>query len=174
MAFDFDRLQRDLVRASKRALAEVKRTHSRDEICAFALYSDDGAMTVCPSIDLASARVARLAGSPDFPGDAMFAPAEWALESVGADDAFDKLSERLANHRAANPKGFASWKRDLFATCVDALAALRDGRTVRPECLLLFAVSDAAPTRADRTRFARLNPDQPALLEAYRAWIALQ
>jgi Domain of unknown function (DUF4303) len=172
VTFDFERLQRDLIRASKQALAEAKESHPREQICAFALYSDEGAMTVCPSIDFASARAARLTKTPAYPADMTFATAEWALESVGADPAFDKICKRLSDHLDAHPRGFVPFKRALFETCVDALATLRAKRVVPADCLLVFAVSDGDPSpRIDAARFARLNPGQPALLGTYRAWL---
>lgn len=171
MTFDFERLQRDLVRASKQALAEAKRAKPREVVCAFALYSDEGAMTVCPAIDFVSARTARLKDT-EFPDDMTFAPAEWALESVGAEAAFDKICARLADHLEANPRGFTGFRRALFDTCVEALAELRSKRALPADGMLVFAVSDAAPSpRTDAARFARLNPGQPALLARYRAWL---
>lgn len=172
MPFDFDRLQRDLIRASKQAIAEAKRTHPREQICAFGLYSDEGAMTVCPSIDFASARAARLKKTPEYPADMTFATAEWALESVGGEAIFDKVCERLSDHLEDHPRGFAPFRRALFDTCVDALATLRTKRVVPAECLLVFAVSDSTPApRTDAARFARLNPGQPKLLATYRGWL---
>lgn len=174
MSFDFERFRRDLAGAAKKALAEARREHPGETICAFALYSDDGAMTVCPAIDFASAREGRLSESPDHAADMKFATAEWALEAFGADVAFDKLSKRLAAHLAAHPRGFARFRRTLFETCVDALATLRDNKVVRGDCMLVFTVSDGTPMpRRDGAWFARLNPGLQAEVKAYRAWLRL-
>ena len=168
--FDFVRLERDLIRAARKALAEARRAHPRETICAFSLYSDEGAMTVCPAIDFASARDQRIAQTPEYVSDMTFAPAEWALESVGAEDEFDAICKRLSDHVGAHPRQFGRFRRALFATCVDALAQLRERRAVRASCLLVFAVSDATPSPSlDGARFVRLNPGHPAT--AYRAWL---
>lgn len=173
MTFDFPRLRRDLVRASKRAIAEAKRARPREAICAYAIYSDAGAMTACPSLDFVASRDERIAGSPDFAGDMTFATAEWALESVGARVAFENICDRLRAYLEAHPRGFARFRRALFDTCVDALDDLRRARAVPRDALLLFAVSDSAPSvRRDAQYFARLNPDAPRATAArYRAWL---
>lgn len=175
--FDFDDLRARLVAASTRALAEVRRRYRADPVCAFALYSDDGAMTVCPAMDLTSARAARIAGDPAHAADTTYAPPEWALESVGAERAFDAICERLSDHLDAHPREFRAFKAALFETCLQALEELRDGGRFRggPEVLLMFAVSDGdlRPT-VEVARLRRLmgsrSPHVAALRALARTW----
>ncbi|MBS2030195.1 MAG: DUF4303 domain-containing protein [Deltaproteobacteria bacterium] len=46
---DFELLQTEIVATCRQAFRDIRVAHPNEEICAFALYSDDGAMTVCPA-----------------------------------------------------------------------------------------------------------------------------
>ncbi len=172
--FDFAALRTRIIDASVRALAEVRRQHPGDPVCAFALYSDEGAMTVCPAMDLASARAARLAGDPDDAADAAFSPAEWALESVGAERAFNAICDEVGDHVSTHPEQFEAFRDALFETCLQALEVLRDravfGRGA--DVLLQFAVSDAElRPRLELRRLTRLMGPRSPHVAAFRRWI---
>ena len=46
---NFTELKNKIEIAAKQAFLEMFEKHGKDEIYAFALYNDEGAMTVCPS-----------------------------------------------------------------------------------------------------------------------------
>ena len=46
---DFDILKQQIETAAKNAFLEMYKKHGTEDIYSFALYSDEGAMTVCPS-----------------------------------------------------------------------------------------------------------------------------
>lgn len=46
---NFIQLQQKIEEASKKSFLEMYEQHKEEDIYAFALYSDEGAMTVCPS-----------------------------------------------------------------------------------------------------------------------------
>ena len=46
---DFPRLRREIKEAARRAFETIANNHPNEQFYAFALYSDDGAMTVVPA-----------------------------------------------------------------------------------------------------------------------------
>ncbi len=173
--FDFVALEKKLERAVRRAFRDLTKAHPKETPCAFALYSDDGAMTVCPAFDLASERDARVEAHPDDAEGYTFSTPEWALEGFGADDEFEKLctlvrSRVLSIEESAQP--FGAFKAELFETCVRTLERLRaDGFfDPYPDLLVMFAVSDGNPTAKDERRMMkRLNGDSPWVAR-HRRW----
>lgn len=49
--FNFTNLQREIEAASKLAFEELLSLSPAEDFCAFALYSDSDALTVCPSVN---------------------------------------------------------------------------------------------------------------------------
>ena len=96
---------------------------------------------------------------------------------VGADAQFDALSRQLRtrlDEDFTEPDGFEQFRRQLYATCVDVLDALRrqrffDEAAGRP-VFLLFNVSDSAtPPGALAQLVSRLNDN--AYRDEYLAWL---
>ena len=169
--FDFLALQAQIVAASRKAFADMKRLSPRDPVCSFALYSDDGAMTVCPAFDTAGKLAARLAANQ---GDLSykFSPAEWAYESKGAVREFDRICASVGDHAMSLEKGFATFRKQLFETCLNALDELRDAGqfATTPPMLVMFDVSDSDISKATQiARMKRLNGGAPHVAEL-AAW----
>ena len=147
MPFDFQHFQQQLTLATRDAFLELLAAHHAEEFYSFALYSDEGAMTVCPSANT----LAHLAAQP--PEDlsyAKFEPAEWAYERSGAAAQFDELSRQLRTHvldEALAEEEFEQFRQQLYATCVAVLDELRQQRffdqAAGREVFLLFSVSDS-------------------------------
>lgn len=171
-AFDFTALREQIVSACREAFAEVRRAYPDDSICAFALYSDDGAMTVCPAFDLASALALRLAKDDDPAYE--FCPPEWKLEGFGARDSFARICTTAREFvMQVQDDDFAAFRSELFETCLRALEQLRgEGALGGPEVLVLFAVSDCDPDPAEEIlRVERLNGTSARAAD-YRRWVA--
>ncbi len=186
--FYFAALEARIIAASKAAFEDVRQAHAAEQICAFALYSDDGAMTVCPAFDLVSRRDQRVAKYPDDANAYIFSTAEWALEAFGADKAFTAICTTVRTFVLDNldhpyqglaswpvnlhATGFESFKQQLFETCQLALEKLRSDGTfdAYPDLLVMFAVSDDGLEPADERRMMqRLNGDSP-YVEQFRCW----
>lgn len=173
-AVDLPGLEEKIASAVRRAFRDFARAHPKDRPCAFALYSDDGAMTVCPAFDLATKRDGRLAEHPDDADWYTFGTAEWALEGFGADDAFEKICTTVRTHvlKLDDDAAFIAFKRALFEACIRVLERLRaDGAfDAFPNLLVMFAVSDGDPVIKDELRMMRrLNGNSP-WVKQYRRW----
>ena len=172
--FDFPRFERDLLDAARAALVEVSARVPDDPIRAFALYTDAGAMSVCPAMASASHFAGMAAEEPDDADYYRFTPAEWSHEGEGAAAAFDGLSRRLRMHLKHLPStGFAPFKARLLDACEQCVQTLRtESRAQAGEGFLwLVAVSDEnEPATLLVPRMQRLNA--PSIAQAFAAWAA--
>jgi hypothetical protein len=188
--FDFAALEVQVRKAARQAWKEVASAYPDEQLCAFALYSDDGAMTVCPSINTSQHLAAMQRKHPD---DAMyykFAPPEWKYEATGAMAAFSAICLKVRTQAlsfqgvtAADaktligvspmppmpaPRGLASFKRELFETCLRVLESLRTDRLFEG-ATLVFAVSDTDPSAKQELAMMRRLNDK-AVVDEFRRW----
>jgi hypothetical protein len=175
MTFDFQYLKQQLTRATQDAFLELLAAHRAEGFYSFALYSDEGALTVCPAANT----LAHLAAQP--PEDqpyAKFEPAEWAYEMRGAAAQFNEIGRQLRTQVLAEEleePAFEQFRRQLYATCVAVLDELRQqqffDQAAGREVFLLFSVSDSDTPAAELAQLARqLNHN--AYRDEYLAWLA--
>lgn len=175
MAIDFQDLKSRLAQATQAAFTEVLTQHRAEGIYSFALYSDEGALTVCPATNT----LAHLAAQPpeDLPY-AKFEPAEWAYENVGAAAQFDAICHQLRTQALAETQTeteFEQFRQQLYATCVEVLTELQQqgffDQAAGREVFLLFSVSDSDTPAAELAQLVkRLNHN--AYRGEYLAWMA--
>ncbi|MGN7918396.1 DUF4303 domain-containing protein [Lysobacter sp. 22409] len=174
--FDFAALHEDIVVAAMAAFAEISASQSDDPVRAFALYSDSGAMTVCPA--MATADYLRRIDS-EYPGERLYyrySPSEWPLEGVGADEQFGRLCDRLREHVFAleardGGAAFADFKARLMDTLVESAESLRKQcfAGLGEDFVVLATISDDDEPAAElNRRVARLN--SPAIAAEFAAW----
>ncbi|WP_426071355.1 DUF4303 domain-containing protein [Janthinobacterium sp. DSP2-3-3] len=164
--FDFALLQTLVADAARLAFGAVRRAHPDQHLNAFALVSDDSAMTIGP---MANSREA-LAAS-EYGEEMLWNPAEWAFDDGGAyfDSAYRLLLQ--AHRKLPFDVDSDAFRTGVFDACIAALAQL-DAEGVfgigvqRDEGVLLFEVSDSEPLEG---ALARLNP--PAVVARFEAWM---
>ncbi len=168
MAFDFAALQTRIVKASVKAFADLARLSPKDPVCSFALYSDDGAMTVCPAFDTRAKLATRLAKGAGHLSD-KYCPPEWAYEAKGADQAFNKICKDVRDFVMKPETKFTAFRDQLFETCLRALDELRASGRFDPTILFMFEVSDSDTSKTVQlARMKRLNPGSAHLKEFRR------
>lgn len=173
MVFDFQKFAQQLTQATQAAFIELLVRHPAEAFYSFALYSDEGAMTVCPAANTLGHLATQL---PDDLPYAKFEPAEWQYE-VGADAQFDALSRQLRaqlDQDFTEPDGFERFRQQLYATCVQVLDALRQQRffdeAAGRAVFLLFSVSDSDPSPDELAQVvSRLNDN--AYRAEYLVWL---
>ena len=165
--FDLALLQSLVTDATRLAVDAVRRAHPGQHIDAFALVSDDSAMTIGP---MANSREA-LAAS-EYGEEMLWNPAEWAFDDGGAyfDSAYRLLLQ--AHRHLPFDVDFTTFRAGVFEACIAALARLdAEGvfgtGTQRDDFVLLFEVSDS---EAVEGAMARLNP--PAVMARFVRWMA--
>lgn len=143
---NFEILKQDIENATKKAFIEMFEKYGADEIYSFALYSDEGAITVCPSTN--TLKYLSTVEQEEF-NYYKFEPAEWKYEMQGAEKEFDKICEELRNELDKNEddeEWFERFQKQLFNTCIEVLEKLKNEKffknIVGKEVFLTFTVSD--------------------------------
>jgi hypothetical protein len=171
-AFDFDALHQQIVQAAKTAFGEMTREHPDKDFCAFALYTDDGAMTVCPAFCTQSFLREMQADNPDEYLYYKYSSNEWPFEGIGADEQFERICSTVRDHvftLEEDSTAFAKFKTVLIETCTQALHSLRNDTFTDPAFLLLFTISDGdEPKKTQQQRVAGLN--NISLATEFKAW----
>ncbi|MBB6332832.1 hypothetical protein HNP24_003835 [Chryseobacterium sediminis] len=143
---DFEILKQQIENAAKKAFLEVYEKHGAEGVYSFALYSDEGAMTVCPAANTMKAM--EMADEED----ALyykFEPAEWTYEMEGADKEFDDICTQLRaelNKHDDDDQWFEGFQSKLFSTCIEVLEKLKNEdfftKITGKDIFLIFTVSD--------------------------------
>lgn len=173
-------LQQAIEFAARRAFTELRESKVGNEICAFALYSDAGAMTVCSSVNTVEHLQRMQSRDPDDALYYKYSPAEWRFESIGTQIEFARISAGLRSaieQVDGQREPFERLRSCLFETCIRALEALRSEgffpESLGSEFLLMFVVSDMEESaEVEIARVARLNSARVAaeFTEWARGW----
>ena len=166
---DFLRLRKLVRDAAKKAFADLRKAHPGETFYAFALYTDDGAMTIIPAANSEEGfrRAAEKYGysKPDQLAWIRWSTAEWAYEAAGGEH-FDAAHEQLnLPNRDTGPEDkFVHFLGNLIESMVGALKDLDDegffGEGEASEAVTLFVtISDSDLADAIEERSSReLNP----------------
>lgn len=172
---NFDELKNKIESAAKLAFTEMFEKHGSEGIYAFALHSDEGAMTVCPATNtvqyLASVEPA------DQVAYYKFEPAEWNYEIQGATKEFNEICKSLRAELAAHEddeEWFEGFQKSLYGLCVDVLEKLKNEgffrKIVGKDIYLSFTVSEYEIERDEVKKIAaRLNGNE--YLSEYLDWV---
>lgn len=172
---DFQKIEKDIYEATKIAFRELVAHSQTEPLGAFARYTDEGAMTVCPAANTATHLAETQKANTDFAADYKFSLAEWAYESEGADSLFNAISGQLSarlDELSADESAFEEFRDGLFTVCFRVLKTLNaDGffeTTAGGPVMLLFAVSDADITARDVAIVRELNSAK--IGDEYEQW----
>ena len=141
----FNVLREKIEVATKKAFIEMFEKYGQEKIYAFALYSDEDAMTVCPSTNT-------LKHLENVDNDDLyykFAPPEWKYEMQGADKEFSEISKQLYNEIKKiedDEEQFNRFQKQVFNSCIEVLEKLKNENffknIVGKDIFLTFTVSD--------------------------------
>ncbi len=169
--FDPAKLRKDVRAAAERALKELRKKAGKEPLYAFALYSDDDAMTLIPAANTESGLRAcaeryGFTTAKQIDGSLRWSTAEWAYEGVGADRQFNEICEHLARFATGDwpvAGGHRRFRKQVYEAAIGALEDLDAdgafGRGKDRERLTLFVTisdSDVAP-KLERASAKRLN-----------------
>ncbi len=149
---NFNTLGQKIEEATKKAFIEMFENYGADEIYGFALYSDEGAMTVCPSTNT-SKHLASI--EEDDKVYYKFEPAEWKYEMKGAEKEFDEICKQLRieleknefiTNEEYNKEWFINFQTKLYETCIGVLEKLKNQdffkKIVGKDIFLTFTVTE--------------------------------
>lgn len=142
---DFEILKQQIEAAVKKAFLEMYEKHGAEQIYSFALYSDEGAMTVCPATNT----LQMLDEDDDDLLYYKYEPAEWTYEMEGANDDFNEICTRLRSEldqNSENDEWFEDFQTRLYTACIEVLEKLKNENFFRQitgrDIFLIFTVSD--------------------------------
>jgi len=172
---DFNRLKQKIEDAAKKAFLELYERHKEEEIYAFALYSDEGAMTVCPSTN-----TVRFFDEYKYEDDWIYykyEPAEWKYEMQGADKGFDEISNELYKEVlkiSDDNEAFTTFQQNLYKVCIEVLEKFKNENFFKQitgkDVFLIFTVSDYDFSKKEfENIIVRLNDN--AYKTEYLDWI---
>lgn len=162
---DFEILKQQIEDAAKKVFLEMYEKHGAEKIYGFALYSDEGAMTVCPA-----ANTLQMLNEEDEE-DALYykyEPAEWTYEMEGANEEFNEICTRLRtelDQNSENDKWFENFQTQLYTACIEVLEKLKNEDFFRQitgrDIFLIFTVSDYEFEKKDlKDIIIRLNDNE--------------
>lgn len=127
MKFNFKKLKKDIEWATKKAFQDMVDQHQAERIYAFALYSDEGAMTVCPATNTLDFLATQPKNDLTY---YKFESVEWNYEGDGADDEFSTICNTLFDEVEAEKYEddealFEEFQIKLYQTCYDVLLKLK-------------------------------------------------
>lgn len=176
---DFNILENKIEKAAKNAFIEMYEKHKEEGIYCFALYSDDGAMTVCPATNTNDF-------IKDFEEEDLdyykFESAEWKYEMMGADEEFDEICKILYDELSKNnyeneysdEKVFYKFRNQLFQTCINVLKKLKKEdffkKLIGTDIFLQFTVSDYELDR-DEVRKMIIELNDNHYKDEYLKWM---
>ncbi len=172
--FNFEALREAIVEAAKEAYLELTQAHPKETFVGFALYTDDGAMTVCAAMNTQAFLAEKKREEPDDSLLYKYETAEWPYEGVGADEKFGMICDHVREHVFSledDETAYDKFKDALIETCVKALEDLRRNffADMGEDFLLLFNISDGdEPKKVQIKRIARLNSMRVA--DEFKSW----
>ena len=152
---NFVELENKIEKATKKAFIEMYEKHKDEEIYCFSIYSDEGAMTVCPSTNTLDFLDKLDEEEKEQLAYYKFEPAEWKYEMMGADEDFNEICKDLRNelenneyldNEEYNEKWFLKFQKALYQTCINILKKLKDENFFKKitgkDIFLIFSVSE--------------------------------
>ena len=165
MDFDFGALERRIEAAARQAFSDAIERVGNESIYAFALYSDDGAMTVCPAVNTVEYVEQNDAKNPGDSDYYRFETAEWKYEAVGAEDQFKVICDTVRNEVLAKEEDeawFEAFQQQLYETCERVLVKLKgEGffeEKLGREVFLLFNVTEFEFSKAELLDLPACHP----------------
>ena len=169
---DFVRLREAVREGARKAFAEVRAAHPEERFYVFALYTDDGMMTIVPAANTEEGFNCKAGPDPEEANHYRWSTGEWAYEAVG-DDHF-RAASNLLNVPNRYPgeddegdqggPGFDAFKAQAIETMIAALRDLDEEGifgtgTDREHVTLFVSISDSDDAVAVENRSAGLlNP----------------
>ncbi|MDQ2730232.1 MAG: DUF4303 domain-containing protein [Armatimonadota bacterium] len=172
---NYDLLQSEIKEAAKKAFTAVRAEHPNEHFYAFALYSDDGAMTVEPAANTQEGmeRKAKEYGYNPIPPWFPWLIGEWAYEGEGGEN-FLKVYELLETEEdfdEDDSEEFEALRTRVFESMIRALEDLEKehffGAGSAREAITLFcSISDSDDAgQLENESARRLNP--PSVYEKF-------
>ncbi|KPX30546.1 hypothetical protein ALO70_200151 [Pseudomonas amygdali pv. eriobotryae] len=165
-----DALKENIRIAVDKIIDQILSEFPKDQICAFALYSDSDARTLAPSFNLKAHLNSMQAEDPDDKAYYKWSPAEWSHEFYRA-DFFDEVSKELEklSESVGEGESFERYRKEVFESCVTILKEFKHRFN---DSIFVFAVTDFDDISLETSWIRSLNPTSEAVeFEEWRATV---
>jgi len=135
-------LLNEIKAATLNGLRNLKDKHPKEDFCAFGLYSDEGAMTVCLAANTATHLKKNAQSSPDEYAYYKWMMPEWKYEDVES-SCFNEIVAKINSHLKSidSDEEFEKFQNSLFNACVQSLEEIK-AKGLFGDALVLFQVTD--------------------------------
>jgi Domain of unknown function (DUF4303) len=165
MGMDWNALGLEIHEAARKVFDDLKKAHPEEEVYAYALYTDSGAMTVLGSANSVRGFEKAISQQPDTSPATLayykWATSEWAYEGWKS-SYFNEISEQLRTSK--DRADFSSFKRNILASMKGALKKLDEegffGTGAEREKVVLFisVTDDDSAESVENESAILLNP----------------
>lgn len=172
---NYESFKKTLKQTTKETFALACETFGKENICGFALFSDESAMTMSVVVNTFEHLEKVTQEDPDESLYYKFTPDEWHDDSFASEN-FDGLNEWLVekNEELVGHE-FVEHRDKVFEIAVQVLEELTREQVFHgtdPECIILFSVSDSFDEEFMLDTFERLNSGK--LIVEYEEFIEFQ
>jgi hypothetical protein len=167
----YELFRSELKKTAKQLFGEFIKTHNREEICGFALYSDDSAMSISAALNTYKHLDESRKEEPGYDSYFRFSPNEWEydfLESKEMDDLSDFLKQGLFQ---TPKKQFIEHRYKIYNIIVDILKDLKEENLfceLKDDFVLIFAITDFFDLELEVAAIKKLNSDDIA--QEFEVW----
>ena len=172
MNFDYEGFKESLKNVTRSTYETALTKMPPEDLCGFALYSDESAMSISVTINSAPHLAANRERKPRYADYYRWSPGEWKYETVNI-AAFKDLNDLL--QAALKEVDQGSWRKHrnrIYDSAVRALEELKkEGlfKDVSDDFVLMFAVSELSEQELEIEWVERLN--RKSLAEEFAAWL---
>lgn len=141
----------------------------KDQLCGFALYTDESAMSLMASVNTIEHFNSAVESNPEFRANYLWSPPEWKIEGYQNDlfgeinkDLSDYFDDRVGNETTDD--NFQQFSQMFFENCVEALESIKSKipEDINRNFVLVFEISDYEDVDAAITWIKKLNNSQKA------------
>lgn len=145
-------LRAKIAKATVAAFKKALKEFGADELCGFALYTDESAMSLSVSVNTAAHLNKVSKRQPEHRASYQWSPPEWKVEGY-EEKLFAKLNDELyAFHEqlSGDSEKFVKFTGAFFAICVSVLKELKSvmPENINQDFVLVFDISDYDDTAA--------------------------
>jgi hypothetical protein len=144
-SIDYNDIKNTLKEIVCKIFNNYKKEYGVKNICGFAIYSDEDAMTICVALNTYDYFKDSIKDNTEYECDYKFNPEEW--KTIVENDELNNLSTILEKINSnAGKKKFIEHKNNIYKLCIDVLDEMKNElyfNELKEDFVLLFSISDS-------------------------------
>ncbi len=168
---DLKWFEKELHKRTEEILLQFRHQYTFDEMCGFALYSDESAMSISVSINTYDFLKEKNLKYPGNDSSFKFSPGEWKFEMfyIAAMEELNSFLQEM--HFKVDEKEFDTYRRSIYDIAVKVLEQMKKEKMfpINEQFVLLFSVSDYSDSDLEISYVKRLNSMK--ITDEFEYWI---